>query len=380
MNRLKSARASGTLGVAALAFIASPFAVAADSGWYVGGNVGLSEATIDDKRITRSLLDQGFATASMDDDESDIGYKLFGGYQFNRYVALEGGYFDLGKFSFTATTTGPDGTLNGDIALNGVNADVVGFLPLGEKLAVTGRVGANYARAKASFSGTGAVTVLDPSPSNRDTGYKFGLGLQYDVTESLGLRAEAERYRIDDTVGNKGDVDLYSAGLVYRFGRNTPAPVAYVAAAAPVVVTPQPQPVAVPPPPPPPRALKVNFSADSLFDFDKAVLRPAGKQDLDKFAADLRGANFDVITITGHTDRIGSHEYNTDLSTRRAEAVKTYLVESAGLPAGKISATGVDGSNPVTTAGECQGTKATKQLIACLQPDRRVEVEVSGTR
>ena len=129
---------------------------------------------------------------------------------------------------------------------------------------------------------------------------------------------------------------------------------------------------------------KVTFSADSsadsLFDFDKSTVKPAGKQALDKFAADLRGANFDVITVTGHTDRIGSHAYNMKLSTRRAEAVKAYLVESAGIPAGKIEAKGVDGANPVTKPGECKGKKATKKLISCLAPDRRVEVEVVATR
>jgi OOP family OmpA-OmpF porin len=124
----------------------------------------------------------------------------------------------------------------------------------------------------------------------------------------------------------------------------------------------------------------VTFSADALFDFDKATVKPAGKQHLDKFAADLRGANFAAITVTGHTDRIGSHAHNMKLSTRRAEAVKTYLVASAGIPAGKIAARGTDGSDPVTKPGECKGKQATKELIACLQPDRRVEVEVSGTR
>jgi OOP family OmpA-OmpF porin len=67
------------------------------------------------------------------------------------------------------------------------------------------------------------------------------------------------------------------------------------------------------------------------------------------------------------------------LSTRRAEAVKAYL-ESAGIPAGKIAARGTDGSDPVTKPGQCKGKKATPKLIACLQPDRRVEVEVSGTK
>ena len=111
----------------------------------------------------------------------------------------------------------------------------------------------NYAQARDSFVGTGVVTVANPNPRSNDTNYKLGLGLEYALTESLGLRAEAERYRINDAVGNKGDVDLFSLGLVFRFGGRTPA-------AAPRAVTPAPaaapaaaparRPEAVAPPPP----------------------------------------------------------------------------------------------------------------------------------
>lgn len=374
---MKLARASGTLGLVALAAIASPFAMADDSGWYGGANIGQSRATIDDPKITSSLLTGGFTTSSITDDDRSTGYKIFGGYQFNKNFALEGGYFDLGKFGFTATTV-PAGTLSGNIKVRGLNLDVVGILPITDKFSAFGRAGMNYADARDSFTGTGAVRVTNPNPSKRDTNYKVGLGLQYAFTESLAMRAEVERYRINDAVGNKGDIDLVSVGLVYRFGGKTPAP----RAAAPefVAAAPAPQPATVTPPPlPPPAPTKVTFSADSLFDFDKATVKPAGKQAVDKFSADLRGADFDVIKVTGHTDRLGSHAYNMKLSTRRAEAVKTYLVES-GIPAGKIGASGAGESNPVTKPGECKGEKATKKLIACLQPDRRVEVEVSGTR
>jgi OOP family OmpA-OmpF porin len=187
-----------------------------------------------------------------------------------------------------------------------------------------------------------------------------------------------ERYRIDDAVGNKGDIDLVSVGLVYRFGARTPAPVPRAAPPEPVATAPQPvvvtpPPVAPPAPvPPPPMPSKVTFSADSLFDFDKANVKPAGKQELDKFSANLK--------VTGHSDRIGSHAYNLKLSTRRAEAVSAYLVASAGISASKISTRGVDGAEPVTKPGECVGKKASQALITCLQPDRRVEIEVSGTR
>jgi len=384
----KIAKTVGTLGLVGCAVMNSQFAVAADSGWLGGVNIGQSRAKIDDAQITARLLGSGLATTSMVDDNRDTGYKLFGGYKINRNFAVEGGYFDLGRFGFTATTV-PPGTLSGTIKLKGLNLDAVGILPFTEKFSAFGRVGMNYAQAKDSFSGTGAVAVLDPNPSKREANYKFGAGLQYDFTQSLGMRLEAERYRINDAVGNKGDVDLFSVGLVYRFGGKTPAPAPRAAAPEPVAAAPAPPPVVVTPPPPPPppqqpappvRLMKVTFSADSLFAFDKATVKPAGKQSLDKLSADLRGVNFDVITVTGHTDRIGSHAYNMGLSTRRAEAVKAYLVQSAGIPAGKIAARGTDGSDPVTKPGECKGKKATKKLIACLQPDRRVDVEVTGTK
>ena len=89
------------------------------------------------------------------------------------------------------------------------------------------------------------------------------LGLQYDFTESLGMRLEAERYRINDAVGNKGDVDLVSVGLVYRFGAKTPAPAPRAAAPEPVAAAPAPQPVAVTPPPAPrPAAVTAAAGAD----------------------------------------------------------------------------------------------------------------------
>lgn len=385
----------GLAAIAALATVTSPQALAQDTqtlGWYGGASAGRSAASIDDARITNGLLGQGLGTRSIADDDRDTGYKLFGGYQLNRNFAVEAGWFDLGHFGYAASTL-PAGTLNGNVRIRGLNLDVVGMLPVTPKLSVLGRVGLVHARAQGSFSATGAARVpyANASPSQNSTGYKAGLGLAYAVTEALSLRLEGERYRVNDAVGNKGHVDLVSIGLVYRFGAQSPPPLA--AAPAPVAVavappppapvapaptpapTPAPMPVPVAPPP-----MKVTFSADSLFDFDKATVKPAGRQALDKFVGDPRGVNYDAIRVTGHTDRIGSHAYNMALSQRRAQAVSAWLVTSGGIAPGKISAQGVDGSAPVTRAEDCKGSKPTAQLIACLQPDRRVEVEVSGTR
>ena len=196
-----------------------------------------------------------------------------------------------------------------------------------------------------------------------------------------------ERYRINDAVGNRGDIDLVSLGLVYRFGSNRPTPTYVASAAAPVpaapAVAPAPvvsAPAASPASIPPPQPLKVKLSADALFDFDQATMKNEGKQRLDKFVADLRGTSFEFITVTGHTDRFGTEAYNIGLSTRRADAVKNYLSGPAGIPAARINATGAGESQPLTKPGECKGQRPTKALIACLQPDRRVELEVSGTK
>ena len=379
---MKIARAfSMVAGAAALVLTMSPSVFADGAGWYTGFNAGQSRAKIDDTRIADGLLDDGFSTTSISNDDLHFGFKAFGGYAFNRYFALESGYFNLGKFGFTADTL-PAGSLRGDVKLQGANFDAVGSVPLGDKFSLFARAGVNYADAKDSFAGTGAVAVIDPSPHKWAANYKFGFGAEYDFTRFIGVRLEAERYRIDDAVGNKGDVDLYTAGLVFRFGRSEPPPpppapvVASVAEPAP----PPPSPPPPPPPPPPPVPTRVSFSADSLFDFGKDTVKPAGKQALDNFAAELKGARFEVITVTGYSDRIGSHEYNMRLSTRRAEAVKSYLVETHGIPAGKVTAQGADGSDPVTKPDECPGEKRTPRLIACLQPDRRVDVEVVASR
>jgi OmpA family protein len=121
-----------------------------------------SRAKIDDSRIANGLLVDGFTTNSISDDNHHFGFKAFGRYEINRYFALESGYFDLGKFGFMADTL-PAGSLRGDINIKGVNFDAVGSVPIGDKFSLFARVGVNYADSKDSFSGTGAVAVIDPS-------------------------------------------------------------------------------------------------------------------------------------------------------------------------------------------------------------------------
>src|SRR3954465_1225705 len=208
---MKSTKALGTLCLAGIAVVNIPLAAATEDGWYGGIGLGYSQGNIDGHRLNSQLG----GNATINEDNEDIGYRIFGGRKFNKNFALEAGYFNLGKFGFNATTPG-GGTLNGTAKFQGLNFDAVGILPLTEKFSGLGRVGLTYNETKDTFSGT--IAVPNANPSKTEGSYKYGLGVQYDLTRALALRGEWERYRVNDAVGNKGDIDMALVGLVYTFG------------------------------------------------------------------------------------------------------------------------------------------------------------------
>ena len=129
---------------------------------------------------------------------------------------------------------------------------------------------------------------------------------------------------------------------------------------------------------PKPSGEKITVAADALFDFDKATLRPEGKAKLDELVAKAGAIKLEVILVVGHTDRIGSAAYNQKLPERRAAAVKSYLV-SKGIEANRVYTEGKGKTQPVT-GDKCKGNAKTKALIQCLQPDRRADIEIIGTK
>ena len=136
----------------------------------------------------------------------------------------------------------------------------------------------------------------------------------------------------------------------------------------------KPAPVAKPEPKKP--AL-VNLASRELFEFNKATLTDEAKRRLDaEVVAKLKDVG-DVryINVNGHADRLGSAQYNQQLSEKRAEAVREYLV-SKGVDASKVETFGFGKTTPVKS---CPDHKDRKALIECLAPNRRVEVEIQGT-
>ncbi|MFL6673793.1 MAG: OmpA family protein [Massilia sp.] len=340
----------------------------ANSAWYMGAGIGQSRASIDDPRLVRSLTANGATLNTFTAHERDLGFKLFVGKQLNQYFAVEAGYFDLGKFDFAATTSG-NGALRGEAGFRGVNLDLLGQLPLSQRFSLLGRVGMQYAKTSTHFSGNRLAGVTNPNPSERKLNAKVGLGLEYKLSEALALRGEVERYRLNDAVGNRGDVDLVSVSLAYKFGR--PAAKTVISETRPVVVPQEaPRVVAEPSPPPPqPVSEKVSFAAEALFDFDKAIVKEDGKTALDDLLVKLQGMNTEVMIAVGHTDSVGSTAYNEKLSLRRADAVKAYLV-SKGLEPARLYTEGKGETQPIADNTTAEGRAK----------NRLVTIEVVGTR
>jgi OOP family OmpA-OmpF porin len=225
-----------------------------------------------------------------------------------------------------------------------------------------------------------------------------GLGAQYLINDNFGLQADLREqwsraggsvsvpvaglnWTGSETIANT----LLNLGGIFRFGAPAPMPVVAAAEPAPAAVVepaPVPEPAPVVEPAPAPEACKpssetITVGAEKLFAFDKAALKAEGKAALDEAAAKIK-ANPEIkaVVVTGHTDRIGSDAYNQKLSEKRAKQVADYLV-SQGVDSAIISSSGKGESEPVV---QCKGSKATKKLISCLQPNRRVEIRAEGTK
>jgi len=161
-----------------------------------------------------------------------------------------------------------------------------------------------------------------------------------------------------------------------------PKPVAAPVPPPPVAPAPPPAPAPAPAPTPAPapQVQKITLAAKALFDFDRAVLKPEGRTAIDnEVISKLNNVTrLELVLVTGHTDRIGTQAYNQRLSERRANAVRDYLV-SRGVARDKIETLGMGKTQPVpgVTCNQAY-PRQRKELIACLAPNRRVEVEVKG--
>ena len=160
-------------------------AVASDM--YVGVRAGKATTSIDNTPLT---------------DDSATGYGVFGGYSFSPMFAVEGEYLSMGEVK--------DSSISG-VESSGFSLSGVGSFPIGEEFSLFGKLG--YAKITSKGTGTNAGGT-----DAKSSGVTYGLGGQYNVNSSVGIRAGWDKYKLDDaTIGIKGDVSLISVGGVFKF-------------------------------------------------------------------------------------------------------------------------------------------------------------------
>ncbi|TNH08011.1 porin OmpA [Testudinibacter sp. TR-2022] len=286
---------------------------------------------------------------------NSVTYGVFGGYQITDNFAVELGYDDFGRAKVRN-----NGETIAKHTNHGAHLSLKASYPVLADLDVYARVGAALVRS--DYKTYGAANVLGRDHSLK-TSAVFAGGLEYAILPSLALRVEYQWLnnvgKLEDSSGQRvdyrPDIGSVTAGLSYRFGQGV--------AAAPEIIT-----------------KKFAFSSDVLFDFNKSSLKNGGSEALDGMTAEVANSGLASpnYNVAGYTDRIGSDAYNQKLSEKRAETVANYLV-SKGVDQANVTAVGYGKANPVT-GSNCDTVNGRKALIACLAPDRRVEVAVQGAK
>ena len=305
--------------------------------------------------------------------DSEVGYHrnsftygVFGGYQIlnrdNLGLAVELGYDDFGRAKARQA-----GKTVAKHTNHGTHLSLKGSYEVLNGLDVYGKAGVALVRSDyKSYDKTNGARDHEAGRHSLRTSGLFAVGAEYAVLPELAVRLEYQwltrvgKYRTQETNNSSVDYNPWigsiNAGVSYRFGQGA-APVV----AAPEVVS-----------------KTFNLNSDVTFAFGKANLKPQAQAALDGIYGEIAQVNSAKVAVAGYTDRIGSDAFNVKLSQQRAETVANYFV-AKGVSADAISATGYGKANPVTGA-TCDQVKGRKALIACLAPDRRVEIAVNGTK
>jgi OOP family OmpA-OmpF porin len=206
------------VGSIAVALLGASDTALAQDGWYAGLTLGASDANENSEVVAVT----GATSTNFVTDQRDPGVKVFAGYRFNRYFAVESGFAWLGEFQATNQVTAPTtGALNADIRVIGLFIDAVGMLPIGDRFAAIAKVGVLGSETRTFRSTSGTVTPAPGTNTNAvsdQANLSYGLGAQYEFAKNVTLRAEWQRY-VDVGDANTGefDINLYSVGLLFRF-------------------------------------------------------------------------------------------------------------------------------------------------------------------
>jgi len=184
--------------------------------WYGMVSAGRSDFKGGKSDLDNILIGAGATGLSSRLDDTDTGYKVQLGYRINQNFAVEGGYLDLGKMKYTAAFTG--GAASAEAKADGWNIALVGSVPVGQNLSLFAKLGMIDAKVKVNVSATGPGGAAAGSADDTSWKGNYGIGASYALSDKWAVRAEYERFNdLGDSNTGKGDVDLFSVGVVFKF-------------------------------------------------------------------------------------------------------------------------------------------------------------------
>lgn len=194
----------------ALGFLLVAFTSPASAGFYYGGSVGQASADVS----TTDFDDGGSLSGSVDDSPTD--WRLYGGYKFFKFLAVEASWLDMGKVTFDGTSDGSGvfydaGAVTTSQSADGYSISTLGTIPVGTSFQVFAKVGYVFWDADLTLSNT-AFPGGSLSANDDGNDLQYGAGFAWDYTGPGSLRFD---YEIGEVAGV--DIDNLSAGLAFRF-------------------------------------------------------------------------------------------------------------------------------------------------------------------
>ncbi|CAJ0991508.1 porin OmpA [Pantoea sp. Nvir] len=337
------------IAVALVGFATVAQAAPKDDTWYTGAKLGWSQYH------DFGYYGNGYGNSDGPVRHSQLGAGAFLGYQVHRYVGVELGYDWLGRMPNKGTLN------NGALKSRSFQLSTKLSYPLADDLDIYTRLGGTLWRADVNQE-----KFIGGRISDHDTGVSLlaALGVEFNLSRHWATRVDYQFAGASGnvhTMGTEPNNTMLSLSVSYRFGDQKKKHAPPVITPASVV-----------------EAKRFTLKSEVLFNFDKSTLKPEGQKILDQLYNQLSSMDpkESSIIVLGFTDRIGSNMYNQKLSEKRVQSVIDYLV-SKGILSKNISARGMGKSNPVT-GSSCDNIKNRENLIECLAPDRRVEIEVKG--
>jgi len=225
--------------VASIVAISANSAIAESGKWYIGAGAGQSSydswsssdiTGLRDEFGSRLGIVNFNGTESTDADDTAFGYKLFGGYSFHKNIAVEFSYINMGEIDANSSASGTfydamNNSVDGDLfatakaKVDAITLDVALDFPITSFAALIVKGGVYGADTKLELDAGSSFTTENFSYSNTagSSGLHYGIGVNFKVTDAIGLRAEWERLDQVEAHGGESDVDLLSASVVYDF-------------------------------------------------------------------------------------------------------------------------------------------------------------------